>query len=82
MPITLGAMVLQSSNNKKIDLNSKHWENKLQALTKADVTYERKVTQSCNLYHRVCHEQGNLLLGKFSPVSPSFTMHRDEICEE
>ena len=31
---------LQSSSNRKIDLYSKYWENKLQALTKTDVTYE------------------------------------------
>jgi len=43
MPITLGVIALQSGNNKKIDLYSKHWENKLQALTKTDVTYEWKV---------------------------------------
>jgi len=34
MPIILGVMALQSGNNKKIDLYSKHWEYKLQALTK------------------------------------------------
>jgi len=81
-PITLGVRILQNANNKKIDLYSKHWENKLQALTKADVTYERNVTQSCNLHHHVCHEEGHLLLGKFFPASLSFTMYRDEICEE
>jgi len=31
MPITLGLLALQSGNSKKIDLYSKHWENKLQA---------------------------------------------------
>ena len=31
---------LQSSSNRKIDLYSKHRENKLQALTKTDVTYK------------------------------------------
>ena len=30
---------LQSSSNRKIDLHSKHSENKLQALPKTDVTY-------------------------------------------
>jgi len=33
-------MALQNGNNKKIDLYSNHSENKLQALTKPDVTYE------------------------------------------
>jgi len=42
-------MVPQSGNSKKIDFYKKHWENKIQVLTKADVTYERNVTQSCNL---------------------------------
>jgi len=31
MSITLEVMALQSSNNKKINLYSKHWENKSQA---------------------------------------------------
>ena len=31
---------LQSSSNRKIDLYSKHKENKLQALPKTDVTYK------------------------------------------
>jgi len=82
MPIALRVMALQSGNNKKINLYSKHWENKLQALTKTDVTYEWNVARSCNLHHHVCHEQGHLLLGKFFPVSFSFTMHREKICEE
>jgi len=45
MPIALGVMVLQGIT---IDLYSKHLENKLQVLTKIDVTYERNVTHSCN----------------------------------
>jgi len=77
--IILGVMALQSSNNKKIDLYSKHWENKLQVLTKADITYEWNITQSCNLHHRSHHEKGHLLLGTFSPVSLSFTMHVAEL---
>ena len=32
--------VLQSSSNRKIDLYSKYRENKLQVLTKTDVTYK------------------------------------------
>ena len=38
MPINFGITALQSSNNRKIDLYSKHRENKLQVLTKAVVT--------------------------------------------
>ena len=37
MPITSAVTALQSSNNRKINLYSKHRENKLQALTKAVV---------------------------------------------
>ena len=56
MPINFRVMALQSSNSKMIDLYSKHWENKLQALTKTLITYKWNVTQSCNLYHSVRHE--------------------------
>ena len=42
---------LQSSNNRKIDLYSKYSENKLQALTKMDVTYEWSDVQIRNLHH-------------------------------
>jgi len=37
MPINFGSY---GPNNKKIDLHSRHWENKLQAPIKIDVTYE------------------------------------------
>ena len=46
---------LQSSSNRKIDLYSKHWENKLQALTKTNVTYEWSEAWTQILHHRVCH---------------------------
>jgi len=114
MPIIFGVMALQRGNNKKIYLYSKHWENKLQALTKTDVTYEWNITGSCNLHHRVYHEQchctnttidcdiqcllgplptlrsywhSDILKGiyywvSFFPISSSFTMYRDKICEE
>ena len=39
--ITLGVTVLQSSNNRKIDLYRKYRENKLQVLTKTVVTYQQ-----------------------------------------
>jgi len=70
MSVTLGVMALQSDNNKKINLYSKHWENELQERAKAKVTYEWNVTQSCSLHHCVCHEQGHLLLGKYSLYHP------------
>ena len=44
--ITLGVTVLQSSNNRKINLYSKYRKNNLQALTKMVVTCEQNDTQS------------------------------------
>ena len=64
---------LQSSSNKKIDLYSKHRENKLQALIKMDETYEWSEVVTRILYHHVRHELRNGLLGKYSfyyPASP------------
>ena len=49
MPITYQVMALQSTNSKMIDLYGKHWENKLQALTKMLITYEWNVTYSVEL---------------------------------
>ena len=66
IPITLGGTTLQSSNNRKIDMYSKYRKNILQALTKTVVTYQRIEVHSSNVHHRVRHEHGNQLLGKFS----------------
>ena len=55
---------LQSSSNRKIDLYSKHRENKLQALTKTDVTYEWNDAQTQNLHHCVHHELNELWLSR------------------
>ena len=55
---------LQISSNRKIDLYSKHRENKLQALPKTDVTYEWSEVGTQILYHHVCHELRNGLMGK------------------
>ena len=82
MPNTLGVTALQSSNNRKIDLYSKYRENKLQALTKTVVTYQRIEVQSQTFHHRVHHEQGNKLLGTFFLYSLFFTAYKDEIHEE
>ena len=82
MPITLGVTALQSSNNRKIDLYSKYRENKLQALTKTVVTYQRIEVRSYNFHHRVRHEQGNQLLGTFILYSLFFTAYKDKIREE
>ena len=56
MPTTFGVTALQSSSNRKIDLYSKYWENKLQVLTKTTVTYKCNAVQSCNFHHHVRHE--------------------------
>ena len=65
MPEALGVTALQSSNNWKIDLCSKYRENKLQALTKMVVTYQRIEVQSYNFHHHTRHEQDNGLMGLF-----------------
>jgi len=67
MPIALGVMALQSGNN---NFYSKYWENKLQALTKPDVTHEWNVTQSCKLHHCVFHEWGIYYSVSFSQYHP------------
>ena len=78
----MGVTALQSSNNRKIDLYSKYREYKLQALTKTVVTYQRVKVRGYNFHHRVRHEQGDQLLGKFSLYSPFFTAYKGEILEE
>ena len=82
MPITFGVTALQSSNNRKIDMYSKYRENKLQALTKTVVTYQRIDVRSYNFRHHVRREQRNQLLGKFFLYSPFFTAYKGEIREE
>jgi len=54
-------MALQSGNSKRRSICTASIEkNKLQALTKMDVTYKWNVAQSCNFYHRICYEQGQI----------------------
>ena len=60
---------LQSSSNRKIDLYSKHRENKLQALPKMDVTYEWSEVGTRILHHHICHELRNGLLDKLFLLS-------------
>ena len=55
MPNAFGVKPLQSSNTRKIDLYSKHLENKLQVLTKAVVTFEQNAVQTQNLYRLACY---------------------------
>ena len=64
---------LQSYSNRKIDLYSKHRENKLQALPKMDVTYKWSEIGTRILHHHVCHELRNRVLVSYSfycPASP------------
>ena len=57
-------IALQSNSNRKIDLYSKHRENKLQVLAKTDVTYKWSEVETQILHHHVRHEPRNGLLGK------------------
>ena len=75
-------IALQSSCNKKIDLYSKHRENKLQALPKTDVTYEWSEVGTQILHHYVCHELKNGLLGKLFLLPPCITTNKVKIHEE
>ena len=79
---TFEVTALQSSSNRKIDLYSKHRENKLQALPKTDVTYEWSEVGTRILHHHVCHEPRNGLLGKLFPLLPCITTNKVEIHEE
>ena len=54
---------LQSNGNRKIDLYSKHRENKLQVLPKTDVTYRWSEVGTQILHHHICHELRNGLFG-------------------
>ena len=65
--------VLQSSSNRKINFYSKYRENKLQVLTKTDVTNKWSDAQTRNLYHRVRHELRNGLLSKLFVLLPCIT---------
>ena len=73
---------LQSNSNRKFDLYSKHRENKLQALTKTDVTYKWSEVGTRILHHHVCHELRNGLLGRLFLLLPCITTNKVEIHEE
>ena len=79
---TYEVTALQSSSNRKIDLYSKHRENKLQALTKTDVTYEWSAAQTRNLHQCIRHEMWNGLLGKLFPLLFVITTNKVKIDEE
>ena len=74
--------VLQSSSNRKINLYRKYRENKLQVLTKTDVTYKWSEVWTQNLHHRVCYELRSGLLGKLFFLLPFITANKVEIHEE
>ena len=82
IPVILGVTALQSSSNRKIDLCSRCREKILQMLAKTVVTYQQIEGRSYNFHHRVRHEQGNQLLGKYFLYSPFFTVYKGEIREE
>ena len=73
---------LQSNSNRKINLYSKHRENKLQALPKMDVTYKWSEVGTRILCHHVRHELRNGLLGKLFLLLPCITTNKVEIHEE
>jgi len=76
---TIEVTALQSITSRKIDLYSKHRENKLQVLTKTGVIYD---VQTRNLHHHVHHELQNELLGKLFLLHPCITTNKVEIHEE
>ena len=82
MATTFGVTALQSSNNRKINLYSKYWENKLHALTKTAVTYTYNGVQSCNLHHVFTMNRGIHYWVSCFLLLPFFTAYRDEISEE
>ena len=73
---------LQSNSNRKIDLYSKHRENKLQAFPKMDVTYKWSEVGTRILHHHVRHELRNGSLGKLFLLLSWITTNKVEIHEE
>ena len=75
-------IALQSNSNRKIDLYSKHRENKLQVLPKTDVTYKWSEVGTRILHHHICHELRNGLLGKLFLLLSCITTSKVKIHEE
>ena len=73
---------LKCSSYRKINLYSKHGENKLQELTKTYVTYEWSAVQTQNLHHCVHCELRNGLLSKLFLLLPCIATKQVEIHEE
>jgi len=73
---------LQSNSNRKIDLYSKHKENKLQVLPKTVVTYKWSEVGTQILHHNVFHELRNGLLGKLFLLLPCITTNKVKIHEK
>ena len=72
----------QSNSNRKINLHSKHRENKLQALPKTDLTYKWSKLGTRILHHHVCHELRNGSLGKLFLLLSCITTNKVEIHKE
>ena len=72
---------LQSNSNRKIDLYSKHRENKLQSLPKTDATYKWSEVGTRILHHHVRHKLRNGLLGKLFLLLSCITTNKFEIHE-
>ena len=82
IPKAFEVTALQSNRHRKIDLYSKHRENKLQALPKTDVTYKWSEVRTRILHHHVCHELRNGSLGTLFLLLSCITTNKVEIHEE
>ena len=71
-----------AATEKSICRVRKYRENKLQVLTKTDVTYEWSEVQTQNLHHRVHHELRNELMGKLFLLLPFIIANKVKIHEE
>ena len=78
----LNTFEVTALQSRKINLYRKYRENKLQALTETDVTYEWSDAQTRNLHHRFCHEMENRLLGKLLLLLPCISPNKFEIHKE
>jgi len=72
-PKAFEVKALQSSSNRKKNLNSRYRKNKLQVLTKTNVTYKWSAAQTRNLHHYVCHKLRSGLLGRLFLLLPNIT---------
>ena len=75
-------IALQSNSSRKINLYSKHRENKLQALPKMNVTYKWSEVGTRIFHHHICHELRNRLLGRLFLSLSCITTSKAKIHEE